>query len=320
MAPTVPKVAYLVPDLEHDTRTWELVAYRQISTPVFLPGNVGFTITSYSSRALAVDTDSTIYKIRVEYNDVVSCICPDFTDCGGACKHIRGALLILDDLCSQGMNVPAIPIPQSLADAQALQAVAVSTITIHPAKAELPTSHAAEKIEHILREDDGCMESNSDGEDAADDDDDVATDASSDSESESDKDDGDGDHSKRHAFAAQNVTALGEQPISRTVFQLREMGSTFADLGEYLDQRVTGLSSEECKEIGRGYGHLVNLMAKMEQVLSLPALPAPPVVKSLALPSAGSSMTRVAPKTDSQIGVKRKQLLLLSPEKSQKRH
>ncbi|KAJ7217671.1 hypothetical protein GGX14DRAFT_597301 [Mycena pura] len=52
----------------------------------------------------------------------------------------------------------------------------------------------------------------------------------------------------------------------------------------------------------------------------LPALPASPVVKPPALSSAGSSMARVAPNADSQIGVKRKQLLPPSPEKSQKRH
>ncbi|KAJ6526095.1 hypothetical protein B0H19DRAFT_1275946 [Mycena capillaripes] len=87
-----------------------------------------------------------------------------------------------DLLNNRGMNVPAIPIPRSLAEAQALQAAAVLTITIRLAKAELPTSRAAGKFEDILREDDWCMESDSDGEDAAADDDNAATDTSSDSE------------------------------------------------------------------------------------------------------------------------------------------
>jgi hypothetical protein len=242
------------------------------------------------------------------------------------------------------MHIPHIPIPQSLADAQALQAAAMLTITIRPTKAELPTSRAAEKIEDILREDDGCMEGDSDGEGADDDaSGDVATDALSDSESESDEEDADvnvtvshfsglptqrlNDNcfhqcSKRREFAAQNVAALGEQAISRTVFQLREMGSTFANLSEYLDQRVTGLTSDERDEVGRGYGQLVNLMAKMERVLNLPApTPAlPPVDQSQSRPSAVPSTCTEAAAVASQIGIKRKQLLPPSPEKLQKRH
>ncbi|KAJ7807915.1 hypothetical protein B0H14DRAFT_2609293 [Mycena olivaceomarginata] len=166
------------------------------------------------------------------------------------------------------------------------------------------------------------MEGDSDGEGADDDaSGDVATDASSDSESESDEEDADVNvtRSKRREFAAQIVAALGEQAISRTVFQLREMESTFADLSGYLDQRVTGLTSDERDEAGRGYG-LVNLMAKMERVLNLPApTPAlPPVDQSQSRPSAAPCTEGAA--AASQIGIKRKQILPPSPEKLQKRH
>jgi hypothetical protein len=84
MVPAVPKVVYLVPDLEHDAQAWELVSHRQISTPVVLPGNrnVGFTLTPYSSCTLAVNTDPAVYTIQVGFNGVVSCSCPDFMDCG----------------------------------------------------------------------------------------------------------------------------------------------------------------------------------------------------------------------------------------------
>jgi hypothetical protein len=168
--PTIPKIAYLVPDPQRDARGKEMVANGQISTPVLLPGNVGMTLTSYSSNSLAVDTHPTLYTIRIGFNGVVSCICKDFTRQGGACKHIRGALFLLDDLRMRGMKIPHIPIPQSFAGAQALQAEAVLTITIRPSKADLPTSHAAEKLEDILREDDTCMESDCDADDGADDD------------------------------------------------------------------------------------------------------------------------------------------------------
>jgi hypothetical protein len=97
------------------------------------------------------------------------------------------------------MHILHIPIPQSLADVQALQAAAMLTITICPTKAELPTLRAAEKIEDILHEDDGCTEGNSDGEDTDDDaSGDVATDVSSDSESEFDEEDVDVNISVSH--------------------------------------------------------------------------------------------------------------------------
>jgi hypothetical protein len=131
----------------------------------------------------------TTYTIRVGFNGVVSCDCRDFKEQGGACKHIRGALIILEDLRCHGTLIPHIPIPKSLADAQALQST-ILTITIRPNKADLPTAQAAQKIEDILREDDTCLEDDVavEGVDADDDNASVATDASSDSESESDED------------------------------------------------------------------------------------------------------------------------------------
>ncbi|KAJ7163718.1 hypothetical protein C8R46DRAFT_998727 [Mycena filopes] len=195
--PVVPKIAYLVPDADRDLRATELLENRQISTPVMLPGNVGLTLTCYSARALSVDTNPTTYDIRLGFNGVVSCKCEDFLGRGGACKHIRGALLMLDDIRRQGINIPQIPIPRSLVDAQTLQAQTVLTITI-PATKDLPTSRAAEKVEDVLQEDDTCFEDDSDAEDEdGDDDTNVPTDASSESESESDN--SDEDDSRRSA-------------------------------------------------------------------------------------------------------------------------
>ena len=68
------------------------------------------------------------------------------------------------------------------------------------------------------------------------------------------------------------------------MFELREMGSRFPDLSEYLDQHVTGLNPNERKEIGKGYGQLVNLMARLERVMNLPPPPTPttPALPALA--------------------------------------
>ncbi|KAJ7753947.1 hypothetical protein DFH07DRAFT_960018 [Mycena maculata] len=275
--PAVPKIAYLLPDNARDER-----------------GQVGLTLTSYSSRALAIDTEATIYTIRLGFNGIATCICHDFVDRGEACKHIRGSLIILDTLHRRGTNILPIPIPNSLHDVQVLQATML-TITIHP---DLPTGKAAEKIEDILSADDTCLKPEPDGDDAKDIDDDnasIATDASSDSESDSEE-----GPSGATLCATQNMAALREQAVS-----------------EYLDQRVTGLSPEERDEVGYGYGQLTNLMSKIECVLNLPSPP------PLTHPHERLIHPNVPSMSDASIlvtpSLKRKNLLPPSPEKAQKR-
>jgi hypothetical protein len=131
LVPAVPKVAYLMPDEKRDARAQELLSHRQISAPTVLSGNVGLTLTSYSSRALSFETTPTTYTIRLGFSGVVCCDCQDFKHHGGACKHIRGALIIVDDMRRRGTPIPDIPIPQSIADAQSLQSTML-TIKIRP--------------------------------------------------------------------------------------------------------------------------------------------------------------------------------------------
>ncbi|KAK6987850.1 hypothetical protein R3P38DRAFT_3230019 [Favolaschia claudopus] len=177
----VPGVAYLISDPVRDERAREMVVNRQIGQPTSLPGNLGLVLEAYSSRAFAVDTNATTYTIRLGFNGVVTCTCEDFKKQGGACKHIRGALMIVAALRCRGIHIPDIPIPPSLADAQALQS-SMLKITVHPNQRNLPTAQAAETIGNIEEEDD-------DDDNAS-----VATNASSDSDdSDSEFDDEDED-------------------------------------------------------------------------------------------------------------------------------
>ncbi|KAJ6554321.1 hypothetical protein B0H19DRAFT_948613, partial [Mycena capillaripes] len=107
--PPVPKIAYLLSDPDRDERARELVVNGQISAPTLLPANAGFSLTSYSSRILAIDSNPTIYTIRIGFNGIATCKCRDFKEWGGACKHIRGALIRLDDLRCQGVNTGGKP-------------------------------------------------------------------------------------------------------------------------------------------------------------------------------------------------------------------
>ncbi|KAJ7845401.1 hypothetical protein B0H14DRAFT_3683866 [Mycena olivaceomarginata] len=319
LVPAVPKVAYLVPDEKRDARAQELLSHRQISAPTVLSGNVGLTLTSYSSRALSFETTPTTYTIRLGFSGVVCCDCQDFKHHGGACKHIRGALIIVDDMRRRGTPIPDIPIPRSLADAQSLQSTML-TIKIRPNAPDLPTAKAAEKIRDILQEDGACHEDSGergDEEDGGEEDEDDSVSVRTDAES-SDSDSEDDQSQRTETFrATQNKAALGEQAVSRAVFDLEDMASRLADLGTYLDHRVVGLNPEESAKVDKGYGQLIDFISKLQRVRELPPSIHPrPASLPLSVDSPSASAT-TAPIARPN---KRKLLLPPSPEKMQKRH
>ncbi|KAK7006683.1 hypothetical protein R3P38DRAFT_3214038 [Favolaschia claudopus] len=110
------------------------------------------------------------------------------------------------------------------------------------------------------RENDAA-ESNNDGHN-----DSVATDASSDSGSDSD----DEDDEINSLRATQTTAALGEQAISRAMFELRDIEPRLSGQGQYLDQRAVGLSPAELEEVGQRYGNLVDFVSRLERVMNLP--------------------------------------------------
>ncbi|KAJ7218162.1 hypothetical protein C8J57DRAFT_1537513 [Mycena rebaudengoi] len=304
----IPKIAYLVPDAECDSRGRELVMNRQISTPTPMPDNAGLTLTSFSSQALSIDIDPVTYTIRIGFNGAVSCQCPDFQDRGGACKHIRGAFIILDDLRQRGINIPFIPVPRSPAEAHAVQARVILTITTRPKKSELPTSRAAEKIEDILRADTSCLETEDDDDDEALEDDDisVATDASSDSDSDSESE----SSTMPQPRMTQSKAALTEQVLARALYELREVGSKFSDIGDILQHaEITNLNDDQRAQIGHGSGQVRHFLTQLQNLLDLPANSHPSAPSQA---SAGSSSLKRTAATA--------QLLPPSPEKAQKRH
>ncbi|KAJ6554322.1 hypothetical protein B0H19DRAFT_1071733 [Mycena capillaripes] len=198
------------------------------------------------------------------------------------------------------------------------------TITIPP-KADLPTSRAARKIDDLLQDETSVEGSQEAEEETADSDDDnasVGTDASSDSESDFDED---AVKPSAAVRATQNVAALGEQAVSRTVFELRDMEPRLLDLGHYLDQRVFGLSPEELKEIGQRYGNLMGFVSKLERVMNLPPLPqdqlpAPSRVPTVPLTATTQPEVATTSRATGSSQRKRKNILPPSPEKKQKRH
>ncbi|KAJ6465377.1 hypothetical protein C8R45DRAFT_939579 [Mycena sanguinolenta] len=155
-------------------------------------------------------------------------------------------------------------------------------------KSGMPLGHKLS----ILREDETCHEDSERGdeEDGGDKDEDDS-DASSDSDSEDEQ------LERTETFqATQNIAALGEQAVSRAVFELEDRSSSLADLGTHLDHRVTGLSPEERAKVDKGYGQLIDFISKLQRIRDLlPPSSILPASASLPLsvdtPSSSTSTT-----------------------------
>ncbi len=111
-------LAYLSPDARRDSAAVEILEAKQISTPTFQEYTRTFKFDCFSSTAVdAPDDPNTItYALSVCLDGSAQCSCPDFANPGGAFKHIRAALLRLDELRRMGLLVPHITLPRTLAD------------------------------------------------------------------------------------------------------------------------------------------------------------------------------------------------------------
>ncbi|KAK7018770.1 hypothetical protein VNI00_018232 [Paramarasmius palmivorus] len=115
-------LAYLVPDPERDTAAHRLLQHHQLSTPEISSKGTSLTFTCYSSLSVAHEEQATQYQICLRFDGMASCTCPDWTSRGGACKHLRAALIRSDEIRQQWPSLPLVPLPDSLMAAQVLQA------------------------------------------------------------------------------------------------------------------------------------------------------------------------------------------------------
>ncbi|KAJ7237959.1 hypothetical protein C8J57DRAFT_1246702 [Mycena rebaudengoi] len=310
---TVPKVAYLIPDQGRDERANLIIDHRQIGAPILLPDNSGFIFTCYSSEALEVDTNPVQYTINVLFNGVVKCTCPDFSNHGGACKHIRAAFLILELFRQQGTRLPEIPIPTSVADAHILEANSCGDVPL-PASQDLPTARAAAAIADVLAADESH---DSDEEDVAADYD--GSDAESIASNESS--DSDSDDAPLIPSPSMNRMALGEQALSRTVYELEESASKFGDLAEFLKNHEESLSDGDLHDrLLRACGPAAALVAEVFRICGNPPHTLPAASQRLP-PSTMPTSTQITSTAGPGSSQHRKRIDLLppSPEKASKR-
>jgi hypothetical protein len=107
-AAAVVPTCFLVPDEIRDRKARLLAEGKQVSTPKWTKGGLRFNC--YSDLALDHKTTAIAYNIYLGFDGSGSCTCGDFANNGGACKHIRAALLQVDALCAAGVVLPSIPI------------------------------------------------------------------------------------------------------------------------------------------------------------------------------------------------------------------
>ncbi len=114
-----PACAVYILDPTRDIAASEMFSEKQISVPTFSVEAQTFEFDCFSSRALASDILPIQYKIAVGLDGSAACSCPDFMSHGHACKHIRAALLQLNALRKDGLNIPPISLPTSTEEARA---------------------------------------------------------------------------------------------------------------------------------------------------------------------------------------------------------
>lgn len=116
---TIP-VAFLAPDARRNAEALALFNHRQLSMPREDTNGVYFKCMS--STACVVDPHSVIYNVHLHIAGLASCSCPDFAKRGGACKHIRAALMVLDSLRAAGAPYPVISLASCESEARLRQA------------------------------------------------------------------------------------------------------------------------------------------------------------------------------------------------------
>lgn len=144
----------MAPNEARDNAAKALLDRKQVGASSFDLNTKRLTLQCYSAGALSVDKDPVIYDIHVDIGGATTCTCTDFQRRGGACKHIRAALLSLDALRRMGKNLPSIPIPTSEDEAGALEGLFASTLTSLdvPGDGSGPIKRAAESVADEVRE------------------------------------------------------------------------------------------------------------------------------------------------------------------------
>ncbi|KIJ24728.1 hypothetical protein M422DRAFT_56288 [Sphaerobolus stellatus SS14] len=93
--------------------------------PVVYPESV--VLNCYSSMAMTLENNPTIYQVSLGFNGMATCTCQDFQNHGGECKHLRATVLHVDAHCQAGWSIPPTPLPVTEGEARILYGKVTST-------------------------------------------------------------------------------------------------------------------------------------------------------------------------------------------------
>ncbi|KAF8527266.1 hypothetical protein JB92DRAFT_2826336 [Gautieria morchelliformis] len=238
----IPNLAYLQKDESRDIEATQLLSNNQIGVPTVEKNQL--TFICHSSLALDVESQPVSYEVYLSFNNTAGCTCPDFSSRGGACKHIRAALLQLDTLQQRGIRLPPIHLPDTIEEARVCQSQNV--------EADLPqgtapairslTQKAAVAAEDALRESEDAflddLESVSTANEATDE---MEEGNNGGNEEESDNTDTPDDNDEFDRFdiisiQATSKGAFDEQTIARVFYELEGVTPKVGELTTYLRQ------------------------------------------------------------------------------------
>ncbi|TFK78558.1 hypothetical protein K466DRAFT_507116 [Polyporus arcularius HHB13444] len=281
--------AILTPDPSRDAAAADFVAERQISVPEYNEHTRSFEFDCFSSLSTASDHVPTEYKIHIGVDGSAACSCPDFHRHGIACKHVRAALLRLDALRSQGLQIPPITLPTTWDEARTRFQSRAPLVTgdLLPNTSPAPTTptapsaiqHAAQLVEDILRESADAYKNPGDrtfvprhepeatsGDER--DSESEETPVTSESDSESDSDDEESDDENLPGSSSMSLSSrdgVGRQAVARVLHELEAMTPQLKQLLGYLEG--VSLHRDEVDRARVSQAHLEALSSKLLQLL-----------------------------------------------------
>ncbi|KAF9030850.1 hypothetical protein BDZ89DRAFT_1112078 [Hymenopellis radicata] len=309
--PSNQPLMFLAVDEGRDKLARELVLHKQISAPTLLPGETGLSFTCYSSVATELDEEPVIYTILLSFNGLGSCSCPDFSYRGGACKHIRAALIIIDQLrAERGIQIPAICLPSTEVDARRLH----SNLVLQGVQLgdNQPIAASAHRLTDIL----GGPKLDGVGIEIETEQDEID---GSEEESEC-EDDNDDDELSLSVPSLQTITSssqagLQDQAVARTLHDLRRIAPALGDLATLLRDTGATLPLSDVPEASILCSHLLTFTSQLSAMIassSTPSSSATVAVDSATVPSVSAS--------SGPSKLSAGDILPPSPEKMQKRH
>lgn len=115
-------MAYFLPDERRDIDAQRLIKQNHITLPsAQWSANPGYNFTCWSSLATPHDSQPVSYRVFIALDGRSWCECKDFQHYGGACKHMRAALIVLGNTLRNERNAPPIVVPSSIDEARAIQ-------------------------------------------------------------------------------------------------------------------------------------------------------------------------------------------------------